>query len=618
MKLKGGDKNMLKKNWKKGFFLAFMMLFMIIMSACGEKKKEEAAEKNGAEDTAITIIPSEESDGWEYAEQIVEIVEKQAPVFGDYSVSIEDFGAEIRSEAILDKTEEAEVARKNTQAIADAIADVTAHKDKDGIKGGKVIIPKGYVYTGAIHLDNNVNLHLEENANLMFTTDYSQYPNVLTRWEGVRCYNYSPMIYAYQKENIAVTGKGILNAQATKEEYWLPWKNSKYLPDETQTDDRNALFKMGEDGVAIEERVFGEGHYLRPAFVQSYDCEKVLIEDITINNAPFWMIHPVESNYVTVRGVNVESYGYNNDGVNPESCKYVLIENCQFNTGDDCIAVKSGRNADALEHKISSEFIVARNNEFNTGKGACITVGSEMSADVRYVYSIGNHAKDTVEHLQAVSLKSNGDRGGTIENIYVKDLVSEHVEDHAILITLLYEEGDTGVRSPKIKDVYIDKCEFHGGSQSVISLLGYDRSPIENVHITNSTFDGADNVFNLYNIKGLFFENTTINGEKMEDGEYVPSVENVTVNKANINPGGLMIQYSCGALTETEMSDICFMVSDSADGTFVPVSEAGGGEVETIKHYEVTLTQIDTSKYYKFTFKLNGELWESEVYHFEG
>lgn len=602
---------------KKSLFLAAVFSVSVMTAACGKSKenKDDAADDKDKTEIGTTITPSGDSDGWEYADQIVEIVKNQEPVFGDYSVNIEDFGAEVRTEAITDKTEEAELAKKNTEAITKAIADVTEHKDEKGVKGGKVIIPDGYVYTGAIHLDNNVNLHLEDNAHLMFTTDYSQYPNVLTRWEGVRCYNYSPMIYAYQKENIAVTGKGILDAQATKEEYWLPWKNDKYLPDETQTEDRNALFKMGEDGVAVEERVFGEGHYLRPAFVQSYDCEKVLVEDITINNAPFWMIHPVESDYVTVRGVNVESYGYNNDGVNPESCKYVLIEDCQFNTGDDCIAVKSGRNADALEHGIASEFIVARNNEFNTGKGACITVGSEMSADVRYVYSIGNHAKDTVEHLQAISLKSNGDRGGTIENIYVKDLVSEHVEDHAILITMLYEEGDTGVRSPKIKDIYVDNCEFHGGAQTVISLLGYDRSPIENVHITNCTFDGADNVFNLYNIKGLFFENTTINGEKMTDGEYVPSVENVTVNKATINPGGLTIQYSCGALTETEMSEVCFMVSDSEDGVFVPVEEAGGSEVETIKHYEVTLTNIDASKYYKFSFKLNGEQWESETYH---
>lgn len=599
---------------KKGLFFTLMLIFTMTAIACGKKEKKTEAGKKDEEskaEVATTITPSEDSDGWEYADQIVEIVENQVPVFGDYSVSIVDFGAEIKTEVITDKTAEAELAKKNAEAIAKAIADVTAHEDEKGVKGGKVIIPAGYTYTGPIHLDNNVNLHLEDEAHVMFTTDYAQYTNVYTRWEGIRLYNYSPMIYAYQKENIAVTGNGILDGQASKDEYWLPWK-------ETQREDRNNLFKMAEDGVPVEERVFGVNHYLRPPFLQPYDCEKVLIEGVTINNTPFWMIHPVESNYVTVRGVNVEAYGYNNDGINPESCKYVLIEDCEFNTGDDCIAVKSGRNADGLDHKIASEFIVARNNEFNTGKGACITVGSEMSADVRYVYSIGNHAKDTVEHLQAVSLKSNGDRGGTIENIYVKDLVSESVEDHAILITLLYEEGDTGVRSPKIKDVYIDNCEFHGGSQSVISLLGYDRSPIENVHITNCTFDGADNVFNLFNIKGLFFENTTINGEKFPDGEYVPSVENVTVNEAHINPGGLSIQYSCGALTETEMSDICFMVSDSADGTFVPVSEAGGNEVETIKHYEVTLSQIDTNKYYKFAFKINGEQWESEAYHFGG
>ncbi len=590
--------------------LLFVLVLFLAVVVTGCSKKEQDKDKDGDKEVAITITPSEDSDGWEYADQIIEIVQSQEPTFGDYSVNITDFGAEVKTEILTDKAEEAKLAKSNREAIEKAIADVTSHEDKNGVKGGTVVIPAGYTYTGAIHLDNNVNLHLEDEAHVMFTTDYAQYEKVYTRWEGVRCYNYSPLIYAYEKENIAVTGKGILDGQADKEEYWLPWKK-------TQRDDRNALFKMGEEGTPIEERQFGDGHFLRPSFVQPYGCKNVLIEDVTINNAPFWMVHPVESQYVTVRGVNVEAYGYNNDGINPESCQYVLIEDNEFNTGDDCIAVKSGRNADALEHKIACEFIVARNNEFNTGKGACITVGSEMSADVRYVYSIGNHAKDTVEHLQAVSLKSNGDRGGTIENIYVKDLVSESVEDHAILITLLYEEGDTGVRSPKIKDVYIDNCEFHGGKQTVISLLGYDRSPIENIHITNSTFDGCDNIFNLFNMKGLFFENTTINGKKY-DGEYIPSVDNVTVNKAHISSASLTMQYSCGALTEKEMSDICFKVSDSADGPFVPVSQAGGNEFESIKHYEVTLTDIDPAKYYKFSFKINGEQWESETYHYEG
>lgn len=578
----------------------------------GCTKKESSS---GDQDTS-----KKEATGWDLADQIVEDVKANEPVFDDYEVSIADFGAQVKTEKITDKEQEKELAKSNTEAINKAIADVSTHKGKDGKVGGTVKIPAGYTYTGAIHLQDNVNLNLTDGSYLMFTTDYSQYPNVLTRWEGIECYNYSPMIYAYQKKNIAITGNGVMDAQATKEEYWLPWKNSDYLPDQTQTEDRNNLFKMSADGVDVEQRLFGDGHYLRPAFVQTFECEKVLIEGITINNAPFWMVHPVFTNYLTIRDITLESHGYNNDGVDPDSCKNVIIEGCTFKTGDDCIAVKSGRNEDGRNIGIPSENIVAQNNLYVTGKGACVTIGSEMSGDIRNIFYRDNKSEETVEHLQAVSIKTNGDRGGTVENIYVKGIEASNTEDRAVLITMFYEEGDTEKTSPVIKNIFIEdstfKCKEPDNEKDVIAVWGYSRSMIENVTFKNCTFEGTDAVLNLHNVKGISFENTTINGKKLPEGEFKPE-ENTAIVSSEVKKTSISLSYTSGADENT--LNPAFVVSDTEDGEYVPVANSDTLEKVSVRlaasGSEVKLMNIDPAKYYKFTMTVNGKKWESEVFH---
>lgn len=580
--------------------------------------KNEETKKDDTKSTETKI----EKTGWDLADAIVKNVKENEPVFDDYSVSITDFDGEVKTAKITDKTEEATLAKANTEALNKAMKDVSEHKGKDGKVGGIVTIPKGYVYTGAIHLLDNVNLHLEDGAYLMFTTDYSQYPNVLTRWEGIECYNYSPMIYAYQKKNIAITGNGVIDAQATKEEYWLPWKNTKYLPEQTQDNDRKSLFQMSADNVDVEERVFGDGHYLRPACVQTFECENVLISDVTINNSPFWMVHPVFTTYLTVRGVTVESDGYNNDGVNPDSCKNVVIEDCTFKTGDDCIAVKSGRNNDGLNKAVASENIVAQNNDFVTGKGACATIGSEMSGGIKNVFFRDNKSETTVEHLQAISIKTNGDRGGSIENIYIKGVEANNTEDRAVLITMFYEEGDTEVTTPEIKNIFIEDCTFKCAKpdkeKDLISIWGYERSPIKNVTFKNCVFEGTDSALNLHNVEGLKFENCKVNGTKLPEGDFVPE-DNTSIVQSSINASAISLVYSCGA-PEDKLNQR-FLVSDTEDGEYKEV--ANTAELETLyvklasNGSEVKLMNIDKAKYYKFAMTVNGKEWTSEIFHLD-
>src|SRR5579883_1205214 len=214
--------------------------------------------------------------------------------------------------------------------------------------GGRVVVPPGDHKSGPIHLKSDVELHVSAGATIFFSNDPKHYPNVFTRWEGIECMNFSPLIYAWEARNIAVTGKGTLDGQSSREHWWA-WKgNAKWktagFP--TQDRDRESLFEMAEKNVPVEQRVFGLGHYLRPNFLQPYRSQNVLIEDITIRNSPMWEIHPVLCKNVTVRNVTIDSHGPNNDGCDPESCTDFLIEGCTFDTGDDCIALNSGRNAD--------------------------------------------------------------------------------------------------------------------------------------------------------------------------------------------------------------------------------------------------------------------------------
>ena len=281
------------------------------------------------------------ASGWDdYPKLLARI---KAPTFPARDFPITQFGA------VADGKTDA------TEAIAKAIAACNA------AGGGRVVVPAGEFLTGAIHLKSNVNLHVSEGATLKFSTNPAHYPLVPTRWEGIECYNFSALIYAFEQENIAVTGKGKLDGQAARENWW-DWKLSHWqVPGEDkQRPDARALIAMGEKGVPVKERVFGQGHKLRPNFFQPHRCRNILVEDVTIVRSPMWELHPVLSTNITVRGVTISSHGPNNDGCDPECCRDVLIENCVFDVGDDCIAIKSGKNNDGRRVNVASENIIVR------------------------------------------------------------------------------------------------------------------------------------------------------------------------------------------------------------------------------------------------------------------
>jgi polygalacturonase len=350
--------------------------------------------------------------------------------------------------------------------------------------GGRVVVPKGDYETGPIRLKSHVELHIDAGATLRFSQDPSRYPLVLSRWEGVELMNYSPLIYAFECEDVAITGEGTLDGQAD-ETHWWNWKPEK--PPQPQSDDRNALFKQNDDGVPAAQRLYGQGHFLRPTFVEPYRCKNVLFEGVTIRNAPFWVLHPTLSTNVTIRRVTVIGHGPNTDGCDPESCRDVLIEDCVFDTGDDCIALKSGRNADGRRINAPIENVIIRGCQMKAGHGG-ITVGSEVSGGARNIFA-ENDRLDSPDLERGLRLKTNSSRGGTIENVFARDIEIGNVQLAPIEIDLRYM-SETGNFVPTLRNVTVER--MHSASSHYgIYIRGLEQSPIHGVIVRDSVFRGV-------------------------------------------------------------------------------------------------------------------------------
>ena len=379
--------------------------------------------------------------------------------------------------------------------------------------GGRVVVPRGDFLTGAIRLKSNVNLYVSKDATIKFSKNPGDYlPVVFTRWEGTELMNYSPFIYAFEQKNIAITGEGVLDGQSGNDAWW-PWNGRANYGwkegDPNQRADRAALQQMAEKNVPVSERVFGAGHYLRPQFIQPYSCQNVLLEGVQIINSPMWEIHPVLCTNVTVRGVKINSHGPNNDGCDPESCSDVLIENCDFNTGDDCIAIKSGRNADGRRINVPTENIIVRGCRMRDGHGG-ITVGSEISGGVRNLF--GEKCKLDSQNLDhALRVKNNAARGGLLENFYFRDLEVGQVSHAVITIDFNYEEGAKGSFVPVMRNYSVERV-VSMKSQHVADVQGLANAPIVNVRLRDCTFENAASPSIIRNVLGLTLNNVKVNG----------------------------------------------------------------------------------------------------------
>lgn len=383
--------------------------------------------------------------------------------------------------------------------------------------GGRVVVAPGTYLTGAIHLKSNVNLHIQRGATIKFSTNPKDYlPVVFSRWEGVELFNYSPFIYAFEQVNVAITGEGTLDGQSNGEHWW-PWNGrAAYgwkagMPN--QRPDRTALLNMAEKGVPVNERQFGEGHYLRPQFIQPYRCQNVLIEGITVQNSPMWEIHPVLCRNVIVQNVKINSHGPNNDGCNPESCTDVLIRNTYFDTGDDCIAIKSGRNADGRRLKAPSQNIIVQGCRMKDGHGG-ITVGSEISGGVRNVFA-EDCRLDSQNLDHALRVKNNAMRGGLLENLHFRNIEVGQVAHAVITIDFNYEEGAKGSFKPVVRNYTVDGLRS-GKSKHALDVQGLPDAPIIDLHLTNCNFDNVAEPSVVKNVRDAVLANVKVNGRAVD------------------------------------------------------------------------------------------------------
>jgi polygalacturonase len=319
--------------------------------------------------------------------------------------------------------------------------------------------------------------------------------------------SYSPLIYAFDEQDVAVTGPGTLDGQADATHWWNWTRGGTGIPGQAAA--RRRLMDFGAQGTPVAERVFGDGSYLRPNFIQPYRCRNVFIEGITILNSPMWEIHPVLCTNVIVRGVTINSHGPNNDGCNPESCRDVLIEKCSFDTGDDCIALKSGRNNDGRRVGVPVENVVIRDCTMKDGHGG-VTIGSEISGGARNIFA-ERCRMDSPQLDRALRLKTNSVRGGTIEKVFMRDVTVGQVKEAIVAVDFNYEEGDAGKFPPVVRDIEVRNVT---SSKSTYGLLlrGYAHTPITNLRLVNCKFDNVERPDVLEHVKDVAFTNVSING----------------------------------------------------------------------------------------------------------
>jgi len=381
--------------------------------------------------------------------------------------------------------------------------------------GGKVVVPKGdWLCSGPIHLQSNINFHIEAGATIRFSTNPDDYkPYVFTRWEGMELMGYSPLIYAFEQSNIAITGKGTLDGSAAKDNWW-PWKGKWKAstwgddPVENQKYTRDTLQEMVENGTPVSDRVF-ENNYLRPPFIQPYRCENVLIEGVTILRSPFWLVNPVLCKNVTVNDVYCKSFGPNSDGCDPESCTNVIISNCTFDTGDDCIAIKSGRNADGRRVNVPCSNIIIEHCEMKAGHGG-VVIGSEISGGVENLYA--QHCTMSSPDLdRGIRIKTNSIRGGHLKNLNYRNIDIGTVKD-AVVVNFFYEEGDAGNFPPLLEDITIENLNVASANRAFV-LRGYDHTPISGLTLNNITIKRALKDAVIENVAHLSINNVFINSQ---------------------------------------------------------------------------------------------------------
>ena len=383
-----------------------------------------------------------------------------------------------------------------TKAFAQAIAACAA------AGGGRVTVPDGKWTTGAIHLKSGVDLHLSDGAVLDFTDDPADYlPAVPSTWEGVECLGYSPLVYAYGCTNVAITGGGML---APRMDFWRKWFDRGAQGDVVM----KILYKWCCEGTPLAERRVTEipDNKMRPQLLQFNRSANILLDGFRIRESPFWTIHLFKSENAVVRNLDVYAHGSNNDGIDLEMSRNVLVEKCRFDQGDDGFVFKSGRNHDAWRWGLPTENVVVRNCHVQFAH-SLLGVGSELSGGVRNVL-VENCTVGKVYRLHYV--KTNHRRGAFVDNITLRNVKTDDVDYvMAVETDILYQWRKVPTietRYTKISNLRIENVDCAKAKHGV-SLWGDSHEPIRGVEIKN---------VRIGTISGELIESANVTGVKID------------------------------------------------------------------------------------------------------
>jgi len=453
----------------------------------------------------------------------------QRPSFPDYQVDIRDFGAKADGETL------------NTEAINNAIKAVSEKG------GGKVVIPEGLWLTGPVVLQNNVNLHVEKNALVLFSGDADLYPLVRTSFEGLDMLRCQSPISAMNAENIAITGHGVLDGSGDS---WRPVKRNKMTDGQWKSllksggvvDESGKVWYPNEGALKAsiltgskEKREISDSEWegmkrwLRPVLLSIVKSKRVLLEGVTFRNSPSWCLHPLSCEDLTLNGVKVFNpwYSQNGDALDVESCKNVVVTNSLFDAGDDAICIKSGKDADGRRRGEPCENVLVKNNTVLHGHGGFV-VGSEMSGGVRNVYVADCTFIGTDVGLR---FKSTRGRGGVVENIYVDNINMINIPGDALIADLYYAVKDAPgapvpavtEETPSFKNIHISNISCKGAGRAMF-LNGLPEMPIENFSVRNMRITDAQKGAFINKVAGVTLENIEI---ETADNTYL-QVENTT------------------------------------------------------------------------------------------
>jgi polygalacturonase len=388
-----------------------------------------------------------------------------------------------------------------TEAIGKAISTATSHG------GGTVYFPPGSYLTGPIRLQNHITLYLDAGATIKFSTNFDDYlPMVPSRWEGITVTNFSPLVYAYQVSDIAIVGRGTLDGQG--QVWWDFWRKVRGKQDLPRSKWQDEFARLNKDRIAELDYAPLNIGFLRPPFIQVYECTNVLVDGVTIRNSPFWNVSPLYCENVNVHGVSIisPSNSPNTDGVNPDSCRNVRISDCLMDVGDDCITIKSGRDADGRRVGKPAENYSIVNCTLLHGHG--LSIGSEMSGGVKNI-AVDNCVFDGTDN--GIRIKSTRGRGGVIEDVRISNLVMRNIRQEAIVLTTFYRKSDpepVSERTPIFRNIHFSGIT--GAGAVTCEVTGLAEMPIENVTFTDIQLTGKTG-FTIKDAKGIELHHVTVN-----------------------------------------------------------------------------------------------------------